>query len=329
MDTFHSLRHFSEAVRAGSMSAAARKLGISPATVSRSIDNLEKQFGFNLLAKSSRGLGLTEAGAVYLPKVRQILDDLDEATAFAKGVHSEPKGELRIHVRVAIGNICIAPMIPSFLEANPDISISMSMTNDMSVDLIKNNIDVDIRTGVLQDSSLISRKLAESQRVIVASPQYLEKHGTPKIPEDLAAHNCIVFQNSPQPVVWRFRDTAGQVSEVDPKGTLCTDNGSMIRQGLRSHCGIGQMTNWSVRDDLKSGRLVHVLPDYEVATVDEFHDGIYAVFLTSRSQCKKVRTFINFLVDNFKHIHNFEPIPSSAPKFETTSDVVQFVGATG
>src|ERR1700722_5399924 len=107
MDTLDSLRHFSEAVRVGSLSAAARELGISTATVSRSIDGLEKLVGFNLLMKTSRKLGLTEAGAIYLPNVERILAEFDEATALAKGVHSEPKGELRVHTRVAVGNICI------------------------------------------------------------------------------------------------------------------------------------------------------------------------------------------------------------------------------
>lgn len=182
MDMLHSLRHFAEAARIGSLSAAARELGISPATMSRSIDSLERQLGFSLMAKTSRSLGLTEAGAAYLPKVERILQELAEATAYAKGVHSEPKGELRIHSRVAVGNICVAPLVPEFLKKHPDISLTISMSNDTSVDLLKNNIDVDIRTGVLQDSSLIARKLADSRRVLVASPEYLAEHGTPRTP---------------------------------------------------------------------------------------------------------------------------------------------------
>lgn len=309
MDTLHSLRHFSEAVRVGSLSAAARELGISPATVSRSIDSLERHLGFNLLLKTSRNLGLTEAGAAYLPNVQRILADFDEATSFAKGLHSEPKGELHIHTRVAIGNICVAPMIPIFLKENPDISISISMTNEMNVDLLKNNFDVDIRTGVLQDSSLIARKLADSHRVVVASPEYLAEHGCPETPEDLRHHNCIIFQNDPNQVVWRFRDKTGKEIEVEPMCNLKTDNGSMIRRGLRSHLGIAQMTNWSVRDDLQSGRLMRLLPDYEV-TVDNFCHGIYAVFLPSRSACKKVRSFIDFMAESFKRQTFFDQQPA-------------------
>jgi len=306
MDTFHGLKQFSESVSAGSMSAAARKLGLSPATVSRSIVSLEKQLGFNLLSKSSRGLGLTEAGEAYLPKVRKILDELEEANSYSRAVHSEPKGELRIHVRLAIGNVCIAPLIPIFLKENPDIRISLSMSNETDIDLIRNNIDVDIRTGSLKDSSLISRKLANSRRIICASPKYLEKYGFPQTPGDLTTHNCIVYQNLPNTVVWRFRDSAGQVTETEPNGTLRTDNGSLIRRALRTHMGIAQMTDWSMRNDLLSGRIVQILGNYE-ATVDEFEHGIFAVFLSSRSQCSKVRAFINFLVKNFKDLSTNEP----------------------
>ena len=299
LDTFQSLRHFAESVRVGSLSAAAREFGISPATVSRSIDNLEKQLGFNLLAKTSRQLGLTEAGAAYLPKVQKILAELEEATAYAKGVHSEPKGELRIHTRVAIGNICVAPLIPQFLKEHPEISVYISMTNDTNIDLLKNGIDVDIRTGVLQDSMLIARKLADSHRVILASPEYLAEHGEPRTPEELQQHSCISFQMDANPVVWRFRDPEGQEITFEPDSQLRTDNGSMIRRALRSHMGIGHMTNWAVREDLRSGRLVQILKDHEV-TVDQFNHGIYAVFMPSRSQCKKVRTFIDFMADRFK-----------------------------
>jgi len=304
MDMLHSLRHFAEAARIGSMSAAARELGVSPATMSRSIDSLERQLGFSLMAKTSRSLGLTEAGAAYLPKVERILQELAEATAFAKGVHSDPKGELRINSRVAVGNICVAPLVPKFLKKHPEITLAISMSNDSSVDLLRNNIDVDIRTGVLQDSSLIARKLADSRRLLVATPEYLAEHGTPHTPEDLRDHNCILFRKDVGQVLWRLRDPDGLEHTIAPQGNLETNNGSLIRTALRSHMGIAQMTDWAVRDDLISGRLVSVLPDCDV-TQDDFHHGIYAVFMPSRSQCRKVRLFIDFLVDGFRRSEQF------------------------
>lgn len=304
MDMLHSLRHFAEAARIGSLSAAARELGISPATMSRSIDSLERQLGFSLMAKTSRSLGLTEAGAAYLPEVERILQELAEATAFAKGLHSEPKGELRVHSRVAVGNICVAPLVPDFLKKHPEISLNITMSNDTSVDLLKNNIDLDIRTGVLQDSSLIARKLADSRRVLVASPEYLAEFGTPRTPEDLQAHNCILYRKDAGQVIWRLRDREDREHTVVPASNLETNNGSLIRRALRSHTGIAQMTDWAVRDDLLSGRLVMVLPDYDV-TQDDFNHGIFAVFMHSRSQCRKVRLFIDFLVERFRCSEQF------------------------
>ncbi|MCA0206922.1 MAG: LysR family transcriptional regulator [Proteobacteria bacterium] len=299
MDMIHSLKHFAEAARIGSLSAAARELGISPATMSRSIDSLERQLGINLLAKTSRSLGLTEAGEVYLPRVESILKELAEATALAQGVHSEPRGDLRVHSRVAVGNICLAPLVPKFLKQYPDINLNFTTSNEVSLPLLKNNIDVDIRTGVLQDSSLIARKLADSHRLLVASPEYLAEHGTPRVPTDLAQHNCIMFRKDAGPILWRLRDRDGQEHTVAPASNFETNSGSLIRQALRNHVGIAQMTNWAVRDDLLSGRLVSVLPDFEV-TQDDFQHGIYAVFMPSRSQCRKVRVFLDFLVENFR-----------------------------
>lgn len=313
VDTLHSLRHFAEAARVGSLSAAARELGLSTATVSRSIDSLEKELGFSLMAKTSRGLGLTAAGAAYLPKVEHILLELAEATALAKGVHSEPKGDLKINSRVAVGNICLAPLIPQFLKGNPEITIKLSMTNDASIDLLKHDIDVDIRTGVLQDSSLIARKLADSRRLLVASPQYLAEHGEPRVPADLRHHNCIPFRKDANAVSWRFRAADGAEQVIEPRGNLETDNGSVIRTALRAHMGIAHMTDWAVRADLLSRRLVQVLPDYQV-TVDGYHHGIYAVFMPSRSQCRKVRAFIDFLAEGFRRQTFAEDLaPGPAP----------------
>lgn len=306
MDTLKSLRLFVEAVQIKSLSATGRKFGISPATVSRNIDGLEKQLGFQLLVRTSRQIGLTEAGMAYLPRVKKLLLEFDDATEFAKGFHSEAKGLLRVQARTAVGNICVAPLIPEFLEKYPEISILLSLTNETNSDLIKNNIDVDIRTGILQDSSLIARKLADSHRVIVSSPEYLKKHGTPQTPLDLEQHNCLTFrnncltfQNDLNSILWRFRDSDGNEIEIQPQGNLETDNGAVIRSSLLAGQGIGHMTDWSVAQYLREGTMVRILEDYEV-TVDKFHHGIYAIFLPSRNQSRKVRAFIDFLVDAFK-----------------------------
>jgi DNA-binding transcriptional LysR family regulator len=298
VDKLQSLRMFAEAVRANSLSAAARKMGISTATVSRSIDALEENLGFPLLVKNSRQLGLTEAGTAYLPLVERLLQELDEATEYARGFQAEAQGTLRVHARTAVGMICIAPLVPAFLKQYPDIRINLTLSNETNLDLIKNNIDVDIRTGVLADSSLICRKLASSHRLIVASPRYLQQHGVPRTPAELANHNCITYRAEGASVVWRFRNAEGEEIEIAPQGNLETDSGAVIKTNLLAGVGIGHMTDWSVAEDLRSGRLLHLFPD-QLVTVDQFNHGIYAVFLPTRNHSNKVRAFLDFLTEGF------------------------------
>lgn len=300
MDTLGNFRLFVDAVRLGSLSAAARQLGISTATASRILDRLEFELGFTLLVRTSRRLALTEAGSAYITRVEQILLEFDDATEYAKGFQCEAKGQLRVHTRVAVGTICLSPLIPVFLAQYPDIVIKLSLSNEVNPDLIKGNFDVDIRTGRLKDSSLIARKLADSHRVIVASPDYLAKHGTPQTPCDLDRHNCLIFRSDANPVVWRFRAPFDKEIQISPKGNLEADNGTVIRQNLRAGLGIGHTTEWAVAIDLERGTLVRVLSEYQV-TVDAFDHGIYAVFLPNRQHSVKVRVFIDFLVDAFKH----------------------------
>lgn len=299
MDTLYSLRLFVGAAEARNFSAAARKFGISTATVSRSIDSLEKHLGFQLFLKTSRQIGLTEAGECYLRNIQRILPEFDNAMEFAKGFHSEAKGHLKVRARMAVGSICIAPLIPKFLSRYPDIELNFWLTNDLDTDLVSKNIDVDIRTGVLQDSSLIARKLADSKRLIAASPEYLEKHGTPQTPYDLENHNCIRFMTYPSPVHWRFKHKEGLEIGIAPKGNLVTNNGAVIRRAARSGIGIAHLTDWSVAKDVKAGTLVQILADYDV-TVDTFNHGIYALFLPNRTQSHKVRCFVDFLVEGLR-----------------------------
>lgn len=307
MDKLDSLKMVVEAVRTNSLSAAARNLGISAATVSRSIDALEESLGFPLLYKNSRQLGVTEPGNVFLERAEKLLKELDDAAEYARGFQEEAQGTLRVHARTAVGTICIAPLLPAFLKQYPRLRVNLVLSNDTKPDMIKNNFDLDIRTGVLDDSSLICRKLASSPRLIVASPAYLSEHGALETPEDLLNHNCITYRPESGVVVWRFRAPDGREIEIFPKGNLETDNGAVIRTNLLAGVGVGHMTDWSVSEDLRAGRLIQLLPEYLV-TVDQFNHGIYAVFLPSRNLSLKVRGFVDFLAEAFRrqsYLHAF------------------------
>ncbi len=299
MDPLFTLRLFAETARLGNLSAASRQLGVSIATASRGIDRLEHGLGFSLLVRTSRQIALTEMGSTYLKTVQRVLKELEEAKTFAKDLQTGAKGDLCVRSRVAIGMICVSPLIPKFLDKYPDINIRLALSNATDCDLIDGKYDVDIRTGILKDSSLLARKLADSKRLVVASPSYLNRHGVPKKPADLGSHNCLVFRFDANPVVWRFRSQGREEISVLPKGNLEANSGSVLRDSLLSGVGIGHLTVWAVAEDLKRGNLVHVLSDYQV-TVDDFHHGIYAVFLPNRQHSFKIRAFIDFMATEFK-----------------------------
>ena len=305
MDPLYSLRLFAETSRLGNLSAAARQLGVSTATASRGIDRLEHDLGFALLVRTSRQIALTEMGRTYLETVQRVLRDLENAKALGKSLESGVMGDLSVRSRAAIGMVCISPLIPKFLDLYPGINIRLDLTNETNGDLVNGKYDVDIRTGILKDSSLLARKLADSKRLVVASPSYLSKYGVPRKPADLSNHNCLVFRHDPNPVVWRFRARGHEVIVVKPKGNLEANSGAILRESLLSGVGIGHLTDWAVAEDLKRGDLVHLLSDHQV-TVDEFHHGIYAVFLPSRQQSVKVRALIDFLANEFAHSPVFD-----------------------
>jgi DNA-binding transcriptional LysR family regulator len=299
MDTLQSLRLFSEVGITGSFSAAARTAGLSTASVSRHVLALENSLGVQLVKRTTRQCSLTEAGISLFEELQTVFKGLQDATERVKSLQTLPRGVLRVHARVALGTMCIGPALPAFLKQHPDIQVRLSLSNDNDLDLIKHAIDVDLRTGLLPDSSLISRKLSSTRRLLVASPEYVARHGTPQTPADLAAHNCLLFRVGNEPVVWRFRDQCGVQSEFLPRGNLESDSGSPLRAATFQGIGISQMTDWSVAADIRSGQLVRLLPDYLV-TINDFNHGVFALYTPSRHSSPKVRVFIDFLIDLFK-----------------------------
>ena len=299
MDTLQSLRLFSEVGRTGSFSAAGRAAGLSTASVSRHVMALEGSMGVQLVNRSTRHCSLTDAGQALFQRLQSIFEDLQHATEQAKSLQTAPQGMLRVHARVALGTACIAPTLPGFLARHPDLQVRLSLTNDIGLDLIRNEIDVDLRTGTLPDSALICRKLCSSRRLLVAAPAYVERHGAPAAPADLAAHNCLLYRIGNEACVWRFRDAAGAVTELFPRGTLESDSGAALMAATYEGVGISHMTDWAVATDIRQGRLVRLLPDHSV-TIDSFEHGVFALYTPSRHSSLKVRVFIDFLIGVFK-----------------------------
>lgn len=298
MEWLRAAQLFVSVVQLGSLSAAARRAGVSPATVSRIIRTLEDDVGGRLLNRTSRNLNLTQAGELYFGKVEQILQQIQEANETVAHLQSAPRGNLRVHSRMLVGAKFVVPALPGFLRQYPEITVDLLLSNH-TVDLVSQNVDVDIRIGKLEDSALITRKLASAERVVCATPAYLENAPPLRTPEDLRHHNCLTYRLNLGRAVWRFLDASGTLTEVPVSGSLQSDNGQALLMALLAGVGIAIMPNWAVREELASGALVPLFTEHR-ASHAEFDNGVYAVFQQSRQVPSKVRVFIDYMAAYFK-----------------------------
>lgn len=298
MELLRAMRLFVSVVQSGSLSSAGRQLGLSPASVSRHMNSLEESLGVRLLNRTSRKLTLTEAGEIYYRQAEQILHQITEANESVAQLQSVPRGTLRVHSRMLVGHQYIVPALPGFIAQYPEIKIDLMLSN-FPIDLVERNIDVDVRIGKMLDSSLVARKLASSERLVCAAPAYLERHPEIVRPADLAAHNCLTYRLNMGRNIWRFVGPDNTLTEVPVMGNFQSDNGQALLVATQAGVGVALMPDWSIRDDLASGRLRRIFPDYRVTHV-EFENGIYAVYQKSRHMSAKVRLFIDFLAALFK-----------------------------
>ena len=292
------MRIFVMAVQNGSLSAAGRQIGMSPASVSRHVNALEDEVGSRLLNRSSRKLTLTEAGQIYMRHAEEILNRLEEASSRISQLQRSPRGTLRVHSRILIGTQHIVPAIPEFLRRFPDVKVDLRLSNHV-IDLVEQNIDVDIRIGKLQDSSFIAKKLLGSERVLCASPRYLGKHPPIREPADLRHHSCLTYYVNSGATIWCFADGRDVLTDVSVDGPFQSDHGPALRDLALAHAGIILMPDWSVRDDIATGALVRVLPEFRVS-YGAFENGVYAVYQGSRHLSAKVRLFVDFLSERFR-----------------------------
>jgi DNA-binding transcriptional LysR family regulator len=298
MEWLRATELFVNVVRLGSLSAAARHCGVSPATVSRIICTLEEDVGARLLNRTSRKLNLTEAGEFYYGRIDQILHQIQDVNDSVARLQTNPRGTLRVHSRMLVGNQYIAPALPEFMRRFPEIRIDLMLSN-YTVDLVAQNIDIDIRIGKLEDSSLVARKLSSAHRIVCAAPSYLGMSAPLEKPTDLTNHNCLAYRLSLGNPVWRFIDRAGKLLEVPVVGSLQSDNGSSLLSAALAGAGVVIMPDWAVSEHLAAGRLVRVLPGYQASHI-EFDNGIYAVFHHATQIQSKVRVFVDYLAAHFK-----------------------------
>lgn len=282
------MRSFIRVVETGSFSSVAREQNTNQATISKRIASLEKKLGTKLLVRGSRKHSLTETGKTYFERVTNIVMEIDEAEAEARSLTATPKGDLRITVPTMFGGMHVAPVISEFLATYPEINVDIKFDENM-VDLVKEGIDVAIRLGNLQDSSMIAKNLGYDELIIVASPSYLSNQPTIESTEDLANHNCLIYSLSPKRgTVWIFSDKS-ETSSIEVTGNFQCDNGMGLKEMLLANAGIALMPKWLVDRELESGQLVHILKDsYKRYPIS-------AVFPNSRYVPLKVRCFVDFM----------------------------------
>lgn len=283
---------FVEVVNSGSFTDAAKKIGLSRAQVSKTIMQLEQHLGTRLLNRTTRSISLTESGRFYFERSSALLDDVEEIEAVLSNESGEVRGQLTLSAPFSFGTLHLQDAIPAYLEKYPDVQISLSLV-DRFIDVVAEGFDLVIRIAELEDSSLVARRLAPCKRIFCAAPGYLEKQGTPQVPQDLAIHQCLVYSNELKPGTWRLSGPNGD-EEIKVNGPVCADNGDILRAAAVAGFGVTLLPTFIVGADLRSGALRQVLPEFCPPEIT-----IHAVFPSRRWLSPKVRSFVDFLTEYF------------------------------
>jgi DNA-binding transcriptional LysR family regulator len=277
---------FAEVVATGSFTEAARRLGLSKASVSREVAGLERRLGAQLLRRTTRSMSLTEIGEAFYAGCQRVAEEAELAERSVGELQAEPRGEVRLATSVSFGQIQVAPRLPAFLARHPKLRVRMDLTDRM-VDLVGEKFDLAIRiTGRLADATLVQRRLCPIRFVVCAAPGYLEEHGTPRTPVDLERHNCLGVSLVP----WRLMLAPGRAVRL--QGNLHVDNGDALRRIAVLGHGVVCLPTYLVGDDLRAGRLVRILAD-----ALSLEGSAFAVYPQSRHPSPKVRALVDYLAE--------------------------------
>jgi DNA-binding transcriptional LysR family regulator len=290
MDHLNDLNLFLRVLDLGSISAAARSLDISVAVASQRLKRLERGLGVRLLHRTTRQLRPTPEGIALAEQGRPLVEELDVLTSSLRNNAKNIAGTLRVSIPASFGRQYISPLLPELMTRHPRLRLHIDLSDQMR-DLVGEGLDLAIRIGTLKDSELVATRLASNRRVLCASPAYLRRHGTPKKPEDLAKHECLLMAVSREVVdVWHLRGPDGKEIDVRVQGRLKSNLGEVIRDAAIGGMGIALHSTWHVCEDLRAGRLKLVLPEYSLP-----ESGIYAVMPQRRMVLPRVRAFVEFL----------------------------------
>ena len=286
-------RSFVRVVEAGSFSAVAREAGTSQPTISRQVAALEAHLGCLLIQRTTRSLTLTEDGRAFYETARHALEAVAEAETSVGRSKGRPTGTLRLAAATVMGRLHILPRLPRFLDRHPELGVDLVL-GDGFTDLVEQGIDLALRVGVLEDAGLVARRIGLSRRVVAATPDYLARHGTPAVPDDLRRHACVVYAGLASGASWPFQGPEGRIS-VPVTGRLRVDSTEAVRAATLQGIGIGMVPVWHFVDgEVETGRLVPLLRDWEAPPLP-----IHAVYPTRRFLAPKVRAMVDFLAGEF------------------------------
>ncbi|WP_283419460.1 LysR family transcriptional regulator [Sphingopyxis sp. Geo48] len=286
---FGDIETFLAVANGGSLASAARALRLTPSAVSRSIARLEQRLGVTLIRRTTRSLALTDEGRAYRDRMTVLLADIATVEAGLGQAGQGPRGLLRINASPSIGAMGLLPILPLFMARYPDIVVDLALS-DTIVDLIEERADVAIRIGPLRDTSLRAKKLGHSRMVLVASPDYLARCGTPKKPDDLDAHICLRFSFRRSVDSWPFR-IGGKIVQRPVHGSFFGNSGEVVRQMAVAGGGIARHGHFHAARDMEAGRLVEVLPDYNPGDGEDIH----ALYAPEDRAAARIRAFLDFL----------------------------------
>jgi DNA-binding transcriptional LysR family regulator len=289
MAKLKQLESFVAVAAKGSLTATALAEGVAPAVIGRRIDALEERLGVKLLVRTTRKITLTHEGSAFLESCQRVLTELAQAEASVSAGGVKASGYLRITAPAGFGRRHVAPLVPRFIAAHPDVNVSLNLS-DRVVDIVNEAVDCAVRVGDLPDSSLVSVRLADNRRLCVATPAYLKRAGTPLKPSDLSRHECLTLSSdASQTRGWAF-NIDGAVTHMRPSGRVDCSDGQVLHQWCLAGLGIAWRSTWEVEHQVASGQLVSVLDDFAAPP-----NGIYAVFAQRKHLPLRVRLWIDFL----------------------------------
>lgn len=293
MDRFEEMLTFIRVVETGSLSAAAERLNIAKSAVSRRIADLEARLGVQLLHRTTRRINLTESGRQFYQRSQRILADLDETEQLISSEHANLRGTIRIAAPLSFGILHLSPVLDEFLKLHPELNFDLDL-NDRTVNLMGEGVDLGIRIGKLEDSSLMARRLATSRYIVCASPAYLEQFGEPQHPKDLQHHVGLSYSNIPENQLWQFTDQDGTHYSVRVPYRMRANNGDVLLTAALDGLGILPTVDFISYQAIKSGQLRQVLKEYNIEET-----GVYAIYPAQRHLPKRIRVLIDFLAAQF------------------------------